>query len=127
MSSGLIHREVPPPVNNMTVSLESKEESDVVAAARVLTPVTVERPKSERQARLSLLIRMLALINGGQRHVNIQLEIAYSFQISVDEVKLMHIYQTLCNIHKLNASVKGPTVQKMCIQVQCGSRWGTSE
>ena len=71
----------------MTVLLESKEERDVLAAARVPTPVIVERPKSEMQARRSLLTRILALIKGHQRQGNIRLKITtHPFQISMDEV-----------------------------------------
>jgi len=85
----------------MAVSFESKEERDPVW---VITPVIVERPKSEMQARRSLLIRMLALTKGRQRHAGIQPGIATNpFQISVDEVKAVHICQTLRNISKLNA------------------------
>lgn len=93
----------------MTVSLESKEERDVLAAARVPTPVIVERPKSEMQARRSLLTRILALIKGHQRQGNIRLKITtHPFQISMDEVEAMHICETLRDINELNTSVKDP-------------------
>ena len=92
----------------MTVSLESKEERDVVAVARIPTPVIVERPKSEMQARRSLLIRILALIEH-QRRRKIQLKVTtHPFQISVDKMEVMHICQTLRDIDKLNMSVKNP-------------------
>jgi len=45
----------------MSVSFDSNEARDAAAATQFLTPVMVERPKSEMQARRSLLIRMLAL------------------------------------------------------------------
>ena len=48
MTSGLIHRLVPPVVNVMTVSFGSTEARDEVTA-QVLTPVTVGRPKSVMQ------------------------------------------------------------------------------
>jgi len=93
----------------MTVSFESKEERDEMAPARVLTPVIVERPKSEIQARRALLIRMLALIREHQRRANTQPETTtHPFQIPVDEVEAMHICQTLCNVGKLKMSVKDP-------------------
>jgi hypothetical protein len=77
-SSGLIHRQLPPAVNDMSESFEINDvreasaandmnESfeisdacDAPAAARVATPVMVERPKSAMQARLFFLIRMFA-------------------------------------------------------------------
>ena len=76
-SSGLIHRWVPPAVNDMSVSFEindiheapglndmsgPSEISDTsdAPAARVATPVMVERPKSARQALRCLLIRIFA-------------------------------------------------------------------
>jgi hypothetical protein len=77
-SSGLIHRWVPPAANAMSVSFEGNDarqslavgdtgetfevcdSCDATAAARVAIPAMVERPKSVRQARRSLLIRMFA-------------------------------------------------------------------
>jgi hypothetical protein len=77
-SSGLIHRWVPPAANVMSVSFEGNDarqslavgdtgetfevcdSCDATAAARVAIPAMVERPKSVRQARRSLLIRMFA-------------------------------------------------------------------
>ena len=74
----------------MTVSFETKEETDVAAVARVPTPVIVESPKSEMQARRSLLIRILALIREHQRYANTQLETTtHPFQISVDKVEVV--------------------------------------
>jgi len=52
----------------MSVSFESKEVRDADEAARPLTPVIVESPKSEMQARRSLLIRMLALEKPYQKY-----------------------------------------------------------
>jgi hypothetical protein len=75
-SSGLIHRWVPPTINDMSVSFETSDvheapgandmsgsseisdTCDTPAGARVATPVMVERPKSARQALRFLLIRM---------------------------------------------------------------------
>lgn len=42
---------VHPGVHDIAVSFESNEENDAAVVARVLTPVIVERPKSEMQAR----------------------------------------------------------------------------
>jgi len=112
----------------MRVSFESKEERDAVAA-RALTPVTVERSKSEMQARRSLLIRMLASTKKHQRYADIKPRITtHPFQISVDEVMAMHIRQTLGDIHKLNASAKAAW-PKQCIYIQArrGSRRDSSE
>ena len=107
MSSGLIHRPVPPEVNGITVSLESKEERDVAAVACVLAPVIVERPKSDMQARRSLSIRMLALKKGIQSQAGMRHGITtYPLQISVDEMKPMHIRQTLRNVDELNMPVR---------------------
>ena len=87
-SSGLIHRWVPPAVNDTSVSFEindvreapglkdmsgSSETSDTwdaPAAARVATPVMVERPKSARQALRCLLIKMFAFID--ERDVSVE-------------------------------------------------------
>ena len=93
----------------MSVSFDSKEEKEAAAAARVLTPVIVERPKSAMQARRSLLIRMLALIEGCQKYVSIQHKIAtHPFQISMDEAKAMHICQALRDVDELSASAQDP-------------------
>ena len=91
----------------MTVLFESKEERDAAAPARVLTPVMVDRRKSEMHARRSLLIRILALVEGYQRCVDTQLEMtAHPFQISVREVETMHIRHTIPNVNQLEVSVK---------------------
>jgi hypothetical protein len=77
-SSGLIHRQVPPAVNDtsesseiddireapaisgVSESFEISDTWDAPAVTRVATPAMVERPKSARQARRFLLIRMFA-------------------------------------------------------------------
>ena len=92
----------------MTVSFESKEEREAAAAARVLTPLIVERPKSEIQARRSLLIRTLALTKDMRdtQSSNLVGTATHPFQISVDEMKAVHICQTLRDVGELNKSVE---------------------
>ena len=120
-SSGLIHRGVPPAINDMSVSFgnddvreapavndacepfEICDSWDAMAAARVATPVMVERPKSARQASRSLLMRMFAFGRVRSKCENISFEKdSYPFQICVNHVEVMHVRQATRNLKQLN-------------------------
>jgi hypothetical protein len=59
-----------PGLNDMSGSSETSDTWDALAAARVATPVMVERPKSARQALRCLLIRIFAYID--EREVSVE-------------------------------------------------------
>ena len=50
----------PPAVNDIRDTLEATEVKEALAAARVSTPIMVERLKSARQARKLLFMRIFA-------------------------------------------------------------------
>jgi hypothetical protein len=117
-SSGLIHRWVPPAANDMSVSFENNDarealavgnidepgnSCDATAAARVARPVMVERPKSVRQARRSLSIRMFAFGQVRCKWGNISFEKdSYPFQICMNHAGAVHVRQAVCNVIQLN-------------------------
>jgi hypothetical protein len=73
-------------------------------------PVMVERPKSARQARLSLLIRMFAFGYDVYEREYVDVSFGrntYAFQVSVHHPEAMHVAQTVRNINQLkNTSVR---------------------
>jgi hypothetical protein len=78
-------------------------DSRDATTAWVATPVTVERPKSARQARRSLLIRMFAFGQVRCKHENIPFEKdSYPFQICVNHVEDVHVIQAVRNVNQLN-------------------------
>ena len=90
----------------MSVSFEINDVCEVPAVAWVVIPVMVERPKSARQARWSLLIKMFAFKDG----YNVSVETfkknnLYPFQISMNHVETMHVCQAICNINQLNRTL----------------------
>ena len=85
-------REAPAP-NDTSGSPELNDTCDALAAARVATPVMVERPKSARQALRFLLIRMFAFVD--ERGVSVETfhleKNLYPFKISVNHPEAMHV------------------------------------
>jgi hypothetical protein len=68
-------------------------------------PVMVERPKSARQARRSLLIRMFAFVMSEIKRGDVSFEKnSYPFQISVNHAEAMHVRQTVRNVNQLNST-----------------------
>jgi hypothetical protein len=75
-----------PGLNVMSGSSEISDTWDAPAAARVATPVMVERPKSARQALRCLLIKMFAFID--------------ERDVSVETFHLKKIYIPLSNLRE---------------------------
>ena len=89
----------------MSVSFEINDARDAPGAARVETPVMVERPKSARQARRSLLIRMFAFgwVRCKCGDISFE-ENSYSFQVSVNHLEAMHVRQPVRNVNQLKGT-----------------------
>ena len=118
---------VPPGVNDATAPFEGMKAGEP-AVPRVLTPARVERPKSVMQARRSLLIRILAWVDEYQQYVSSKFKItAYPFQISMDHVEVMHIFQALCDIDELSKSVNDQPNSTIGLQAHYDSRRDFSE
>jgi hypothetical protein len=89
----------------MSVSFEINDARDAPGAARVETPVMVERPKSARQARRSLLIRIFAFEWVRCKRGNTSFEEnAYAFKVSVSHPEAMHVRQPVRNINQLKGT-----------------------
>jgi hypothetical protein len=95
-----------PGLNVMSGSSEISDTWDAPAAARVATPVMVERPKSARQALRCLLIKMFAFID--ERDVSVETfhlkKYIYPFQICVNHTEAVHVHQAIRNVNQLNTT-----------------------
>jgi len=67
-------------------------------------PVMVDRPKSARQARRSLLTSMFAFVDTRGKYGDISFggNETHSFQISVYHAEVMHVLQPVCDAGQLN-------------------------
>jgi hypothetical protein len=106
----------------MSVSFEINDVREAPAVACVAMPVMVERPKSARQARRSLFIRMFAFVRERQVCRRFVWRNTYAFQIPVYHAKAMHVRQAVRNVNQLNStSALGGWGSRDNIQARCGS------
>ena len=63
-----------------------------------------------------------------QQYVSSKVKIStYPFQIPMDHVEVMHIFQAFCDIDELSKSVKDQSSSTIGLQVHYDSRWDFSE